>query len=135
MPGRPPHQGAERWPVLHIRLLAPALRSQTAAAQTVLGRVPIHIGMIHATAVIADALSAILDAFIDEGVEFVDLDEAMADPANVMSPELVTGEFKNLSQKRASSARVFIPDAPPDVLAQVEEIAPIPGHSADEVVS
>ncbi len=49
-------------------------------AREKLGRDPAHILLIHANALNARHLGAVLDAYRAEGVEFVSLEEAMADP-------------------------------------------------------
>ena len=61
---------------------------------TCFGRDPVHIWLIHGTPIAADCIGAILDGFAARGIEFVSLDEAMADPMNNQQP-LVTRQFRN----------------------------------------
>ena len=55
------------------------LRLHAANARAVFGRDPIHIWLIHGTPLGGDCLDEILDRFQAAGVQFVSLEEAMAD--------------------------------------------------------
>jgi peptidoglycan/xylan/chitin deacetylase (PgdA/CDA1 family) len=108
-------------------------RVQAAAAKLMFRRDPIHIWLIHGTAIASDCLQAILDAFADAGVEFVSLEEAMCDPMNQQQP-IVTPAFRNQVQKWAEAKGVVIEDCPPAILAELDSVAPIPGMSEVEIM-
>jgi len=110
------------------------LRTQAAAARLIFGRDPVHIWLIHVTAIAADAIGAILDGFAARGVEFVSLQEAMQDPMNQQQP-IVTPLFRNQVQKWAELKGVPIEDCPPAILEELDSVCPIPGMGGDELVS
>jgi peptidoglycan/xylan/chitin deacetylase (PgdA/CDA1 family) len=110
------------------------LRVQHAAARLMFGRDPIHIWLIHGTPIAADSIGAILDGFAEIGVEFVSLDEAMADPMNAQQP-LITSRFRNQIQKWAEARGVPIEDCPPAILADLRNVCPIPGMDFDDMVA
>ncbi|HZZ87771.1 MAG TPA: polysaccharide deacetylase family protein [Caulobacteraceae bacterium] len=117
-----------------VRNAVGQLRAQAAAARLIFGRDPAQILLIHGTAVVGDCLAATLDAFAAEGVQFVSLDEAMADPMNQAQP-LVTPLFRNQVQKWAQAKGVPIADCPPAILAELDAIAPLPGMGGDELMA
>ncbi|TKG68348.1 polysaccharide deacetylase family protein [Prauserella endophytica] len=111
------------------------LKSQCAAARKIHGRDPIHIGLMHGTAVMADTADRILEAYQDLGVEFVTLEEAMADPANAIHPPVTTKMFRNSTQKWAEYAGVDVEGTPPrKLLAEVRAVTPVDGMSEEEVL-
>lgn len=65
---------------LYVDHMLQALRHYREMAREKLGRDPAHILLIHSNALNARHLGAVLDAYRAEGVEFVRLEEAMADP-------------------------------------------------------
>lgn len=69
-----------RFRELYVEHMLAALRHYREMARSKLGRDPAHILLIHANALNARHLGAVLDAYRAEGVEFVSLEEAMADP-------------------------------------------------------
>jgi peptidoglycan/xylan/chitin deacetylase (PgdA/CDA1 family) len=105
---------------------------QHAAARLIFGRDPVHIWLIHGTPIAADCIGAILDGFAARGVEFVSLDEAMADPMNNQQP-LVTARFRNQIQKWAEVKGVPIEDCPPAILADLDNVCPLPGMNGEDL--
>lgn len=69
-----------RFRALYVDHMLQALRHYREMARSKLGRDPAHILLLHANALNARHLGAVLDAYRAEGVEFVSLEEAMADP-------------------------------------------------------
>jgi peptidoglycan/xylan/chitin deacetylase (PgdA/CDA1 family) len=125
--------------VLHLRrafvdTAERQLRVQAAAARAMFGRDPAHIWLIHGTPLAADCLDAILDRFQAAGVQFISLEEAMADPMNAEAVPLVTPRFLNQVQKWAEVKGVGIEDCPPAILHEIDRIAPMPGQSTPEVM-
>ena len=110
------------------------LRVQAAAARAVFGRDPAHIWLIHGTPLASDCLDAILERFLAVGVEFISLEEAMADPMNCEAVPIITPRFLNQVQKWALLKEVPIEDCPPAILAEIDRISPLPGHSTPEVM-
>jgi hypothetical protein len=107
---------------------------QAAAARAMSGRDPIHIWLIHGTPLAADCLDAILDRFAAADVEFVSLEEAMADPMNSAAVPLMAPRFLKQVQKWAEIRKVPIQDCPPvAMLEAIERIAPMPGFSGPEI--
>jgi peptidoglycan/xylan/chitin deacetylase (PgdA/CDA1 family) len=117
-----------------VRTAVNQLRTQSAAARLMFGRDPIHIWLVHGTAIASDCLLEVLDAFAELGVEFVSLDEAMQDPMNQQQP-LVTPAFRNQVQKWAELKGVPIDDCPPAILAELENVCPIPGLEAGQITA
>lgn len=111
------------------------LRNQVAAARASLGRDPVHIALVHGTAIAGDTYDRVLAAYGELGVEFVTLEEAMRDPANLIPPPVTTRMFRNFTQKWAEHAGVDIPDTPaPAILEKVSATSPIEGMSDAEVL-
>jgi peptidoglycan/xylan/chitin deacetylase (PgdA/CDA1 family) len=104
-----------------------ALQNQAAAAREVFGRDPVHIALIHGTPVAGDFYGDVLAAYKEHNVEFVTLEEAMADPANHQAPPVVTRFFRNSTQKWSEYADVEIKNTPPQVLNEVSAMCPIEG--------
>ncbi|WP_159085846.1 polysaccharide deacetylase family protein [Aeromicrobium chenweiae] len=111
-----------------------SLRSQAAAARAVFGRDPVHIALIHGTPVAGDCYGDVLAAYAEHGVEFVTLEEAMADPANQIVAPTVTRFFRNSTQKWAEYAGIDVENTPPQVLHQVREICLIEGMDENAVL-
>lgn len=109
------------------------LRVHTANARAVFGRDPVHIWLIHGTPFAADCLDRILQAFTEAGVDFVSLDEAMADPMNANVPTRTSPEFIFQVEKWALALGVPVNDLHPRVLAEIETLHPAPGESAMDV--
>jgi hypothetical protein len=111
-------------------------RVQAAAARAMFGRDPVHIWLIHGTPLAADCLGAILDRFAAANVEFVSLEDAMADPMNSAAVPLITTRFLNQVQKWAEVEKAPIQDCPPlAILEAIERIAPMPGLSYPEIAA
>lgn len=107
------------------------LRNQVAASEKNLGRCPIHISLIHNSAIAADAYDRVLEAYAEAGVEFVTLEEAMRDAANLIVAPGANAHFRNLTQRWAEVLGVKIEETPPGVLNQLDAIAPIEGWDAE----
>ena len=109
------------------------LRQHAANARAVFGRDPVHIWLIHGTPLGGDCLDEILDRFQAAGVEFVSLDEAMADPMNALVPPRVSPEFIHQVEKWALVHGVPVDDRAPAILEEIEKLNPAPGESAAEL--
>jgi peptidoglycan/xylan/chitin deacetylase (PgdA/CDA1 family) len=109
------------------------LRSQVAASERTLGRCPAHISLIHNSAIAADTYDRVLEAYADAGVEFVTLEEAMRDSANLIVAPGANPHFRNLTQRWAEVLGVEIEGCPPSVLAELDAIAPIEGWDSETV--
>ncbi|WP_439814872.1 polysaccharide deacetylase family protein [Zavarzinia sp. CC-PAN008] len=126
-------QEAERW--IRDQLVATALkqlRVQAAAARTMFGRDPAHVWLLHGTPVMARTLSAVLDKLQEAGVEFISLEEAMADPIH-REPPPVDRHFRNIVQRYAHARNVPIEDCPPAILDELERIHPLPGLTVNDL--
>lgn len=64
----------------YVAHMVEAARHFREAAREKFGRPIAHVLLVHANALNADWLGAVLDAYVREGVEFVDLAEALDDP-------------------------------------------------------
>src|SRR5262245_40839427 len=109
------------------------LRLHAANARAVFGRDPIHIWLIHGTPLGGDCLDEILDRFEAAGVQFVSLDEAMADPMNAITPPRVSPEFIHQVEKWALVHGVPVDDRAPAILEEIEKLNAAPGESAAEL--
>lgn len=109
------------------------LRLHAANARAVFGRDPIHIWLIHGTPLGGDCLDRILDEFEAAGVEFVSVDEAMADPMNAIVPPRVSPEFIHQVEKWALVHGVPVDDRAPKILEEIEQLNPAPGESSVEI--
>ena len=109
------------------------LSLHAANARAVFGRDPVHIWLIHGTPLGGDCLDEILDRFQAAGVEFVSLEEAMADPMNALTPPRVSPEFIHQVEKWALVHGVPVDDRAPPILAEIEKLNPAPGESAAEI--
>lgn len=109
------------------------LRVHAANARAVFGRDPIHIWLIHGTSIAADCLEEILERFRSAAVDFVSLDEAMADPMNAEIPPRVSPEFIFQVEKWALSLGVPVSDRHPSILEEIEKLHPAPGEMQAEI--
>jgi peptidoglycan/xylan/chitin deacetylase (PgdA/CDA1 family) len=128
--------GALRW--LRDRFVDTALnqlRVHAAAARILFDRDPTYIWLIHGTPLASDCIERILDGFVDMGVEFVGLDEAMEDPVNREPVPLITPRFLNHIMKWAEVRSVPIEDCPPAILKELEEVAPLGGFDGPAIMS
>lgn len=110
------------------------LQSHVEAAQRVFARDFPHIWLIHGTPLAAQCLPEILDRFADVGVTFVTLAEAMRDPVNQGSAGVITARFLNQIQKWAQIDGFALPDCPPAILAELENLHPMTGLSTRDVM-
>jgi peptidoglycan/xylan/chitin deacetylase (PgdA/CDA1 family) len=112
------------------------LRNQVAASErNNLGRRPIHISLVHNSAIAADAYDRVLEAYAEAGVEFVTLEEAMRDPANLIVAPGANPHFRNLTQRWAAILGVEVEATPPSVLNELDAIAPIEGWDSESLFS
>ena len=109
------------------------LRLHAANARAVYGRDPAHIWLIHGTPLGGDCLDEILDHFEAASVQFVSLEEAMADPMNALVPPRVSPEFIHQVEKWALVHGVPVDDREPAILEAIEKLHPAPGESAAEI--
>lgn len=109
------------------------MRLHAANGRAVYGRDPVHIWLIHGTPLGGDCLDEILDQFEAAGVQFVSLEEAMADPMNALVPPRVSPEFIHQVEKWALVHGVPVDDRAPPILDEIEKLNPIPGESAAEI--
>jgi hypothetical protein len=109
------------------------MRLHAANGRAVYGRDPAHIWLIHGTPLGGDCLDEILDQFEAAGVQFISLDEAMADPMNALVPPRVSPEFIHQVEKWALVHGVPVDDRPPPILEEIEKLNPMPGGSAMEI--
>lgn len=116
----------------YIDVAVHELRVHAANARAVFGRDPAHIWMLHGTSIAADCLERILERFCEAGVDFVSLDEAMADPMNAQVPPRVSPEFIHQVEKWALVRNVPVNDRPPRILQEIERMHPAPGESAED---
>lgn len=111
------------------------LRVQSAAARLIFGRDPVYIWLIHGTPIAADCIGRILDGFAEAGVEFVGLDQAMADPINADHAPLITPRFLNHIMKWAELRKIPIEDCPPAILKEIDLVCPVEGMQAADVMT
>jgi peptidoglycan/xylan/chitin deacetylase (PgdA/CDA1 family) len=103
------------------------LRGQVAASEQNLGRRPAHISLVHNSPIAADTYDRVLEAYAEAGAEFITLEEAMNDPANMIVAPGVNPKFRNLTQRWSEVLGVEIEGTPPAVLEELDAVAPIEG--------
>jgi peptidoglycan/xylan/chitin deacetylase (PgdA/CDA1 family) len=103
------------------------LRGQVAASERSFGRIPAHISLVHNSAIAADTYDRVLEAYADAGAEFITLEEAMRDPANLIVAPGVNRNFRNLTQRWAEVLGVEVEGTPPAVLDELDSVAPLEG--------
>ena len=111
------------------------LRLHCASARAVFGRDPVHIWLIHGTPIASDCLGEILDTFQAAMVEFVSLDEALADPMNALVPPRISPEFIHQVEKWALVKGVPVDDRPPPILVEIEKMHPVRGESSADIAN
>lgn len=110
------------------------LRGHAAAARAMFGRDPIFIGLAHGTAMTADAIERLLAAYVEAGVVFVSMEEAMRDPVNSLPSPHVTRLFRNSTQKWAEYLEHPFENTPPsETLIEVESTSPHEGMAYEDV--
>jgi hypothetical protein len=97
------------------------------AARTAMGREVTHIALIHGTPLGAATMDHICQRMLENGVEFVSLEEAMRDPFNAIVPPLTDRHFRNFTQKWCAVTGTPLEDMPPRMLSELTSILPIPG--------
>lgn len=117
----------------YVKSAVRELRIHAANARAVFGRDPAHIWLIHGTPIAVDCLERILEAFKAAGVDFVPLDEAMADPMNAQIPPRVNPEFIFQVEKWALARGVPVSDLHPREIEAIETLHPTPGESAMDI--
>lgn len=108
------------------------LRRHVALNWAMFGRNPPLIWLAHGSPIAGECMREILDRFAEGGVEFIPLEEAMADPFYSVQP-IVTERFRNQTQKWADAKSVSMAGIPPQILNELDNIAYIEGHSTGEV--
>jgi len=90
--------------------------------KTVFGHEVIGIGLVHSLAFFAEVADAFFARLFAEGVEFVPLSDALADPAYIRSGSFVTDVFQ-VYQIKIATADSFVLDAvPPTHKALIERV-------------
>jgi len=111
------------------------LRGQVAASEQNLGRRPAHITLIHNSPIAADTYDRVMEAYAEAGAEFITLEEAMRDPANLIVAPGVNPKFHNLTQRWARVLGGEVEDTPPAVLEELDAIAPLEGWDSYSLFS
>jgi hypothetical protein len=117
---------------LFVEAAVTAMTTHAETARKVLGREVPHIWLVHGTPIAGDCAPMLFEALAAEGVEFVSLDEAMADPIYTQ-PMPVTPKFLSMVEKWAEAAGVTAPLGIEEMMAEVAGTCPIEGQSTDEI--
>lgn len=110
----------------HVSSAVDMLYAHADTARALVGADAPLIWLVHGTTVSRDTLAQILEAFLERGVKFVTLDEAMKHPINFGMPPALES-FTNHLQRFAVAAGLEKPEFDPEVLAEVLTMAPIDG--------
>lgn len=102
-------------------------KSQADAARAAMGREVAHVALIHGTPLGGATMDRICQRMRAAGVEFVPLEEAMRDPFNAVVPPLTERRFRNFTQKWCTVTNTPLEDMPPQMLAELRSILPVPG--------
>jgi peptidoglycan/xylan/chitin deacetylase (PgdA/CDA1 family) len=86
------------------------------------------IWLIHGTTIATDTLGTILDAFAEQGVEFIELREAMSHPVHFGMPPCNSEFLRNHLQRYAIAAGIPEPHLDPALFGQVITAAPVEGY-------
>src|SRR6478735_2120062 len=111
---------------LHVSTAVDMLYQHADTAHTLFGADAPLIWLVHGTTISRDTLAPILEAFLERGVEFVALDEAMKHPVNFGKPPC-NESFTNQLQRFALAAGLPKPELDVERLAEILNLAPIPG--------
>lgn len=103
------------------------LEGQAAAARSAMGRDVTHIALVHGVPLAGATMDRICRRMIARGVTFVSLEEAMRDPFNAIAPPVCERRFRNTTQKWCAVTGTEVPSIPPQLLAELATILPIPG--------
>ena len=104
------------------------LAAHAQVARTLFGRDIPLIWLIHGTTIAIDTLSTILDAFTEQGVEFIALREAMSHPVHIGMPPVSSEFLLNHLQRYAIAAGLPEPHLDPGLFGQVITAAPVEGY-------
>ncbi len=119
---------AERLRAAYVDSAVHDLRIAAANARLIFGRDPVHIWLIHGTSIAADCLEQILARYVEAGVVFVPLGEAMEDPMSAPPPAFITSELMFQVEKWGSALGVPINRTKAEFLANLEMLHPITGE-------
>lgn len=111
---------------MHVATAVEMLHKHADTARALFGADAPLIWLVHGTTIARDTLPAILEAFLEEGVEFVPLDEAMRHPVNYAMPPAVES-FSNHLQRFAIAAGLPKPELEYERLGEIIHLAPMPG--------
>ena len=111
---------------MHVATALEMLDKHAATARALFGADAPLIWLVHGTTIARDTLPMIFDAFLERGVEFVTLDEAMRHPVNFAMPPAVES-FSNHLQRFAVAAGLDKPELSYERLGEILNLAPIPG--------
>ncbi len=119
----------------YVQTAITQLRHHARLARQHAGRMPPLIFLMHATPLAQDCAQRLFERLLALGVEFITLDEAMADPFNYDDPRVVTNHFYNHAQKWAAQRGEVLEDCPPAVLAPLEQLHPASGPTGSEIMT
>ena len=119
---------AERIRAAYVDSAVHDLRIAAANARAIFGRDPVHIWLIHGTSIAADCLEQILSRYLEAGVVFVPLEEAMEDPMNASPPAFITSELMFQVEKWGNALGVPINRTTAEFLAELEMLHPMTGE-------
>lgn len=111
---------------LHVSTAVDMLYRHADTARTLFGADAPLIWLVHGTPISRDTLAPIFEAFLERGVEFVTLDEAMKHPLNFGMPPCAES-FTNHLQRFALAAGIPKPELDLEQLGEIINFAPIPG--------
>ncbi len=111
---------------MHVATAVEMLHKHADTARALFGADAPLIWLVHGTTIARDTLPAILDAFLEQGVEFVTLEEAMRHPVNYAMPPAIEG-FSNHLQRFAVAAGLPKPELEYERLGEILHMAPMPG--------
>ena len=125
-------EAIRRLRTLFVEAAVTSMKNHAALSERVLGRAVPHIWLVHGTPIGGDCASAILDAFASEGVEFITLDEAMADPV-YNAPVAPTPKFLSMVERWAEAAGVAAPLGVEELIYEAAGTVPMEGKTTDEI--
>lgn len=116
----------------HVGTAVEMLHKHADTARALFGADAPLIWLVHGTTVARDTLPAIFEAFLEQGVEFVPLEEAMRHPVNYAMPPAIE-TFSNHLQRFAVAAGLASPELEHVRLGEILHLAPVPGIDTMEI--
>ncbi|CNG64120.1 Polysaccharide deacetylase [Mycobacterium tuberculosis] len=111
---------------MHVATAVEMLYKHAGTARALFSADAPLIWLVHGTTIARDTLPAIFEAFLERGVEFVPLDEAMRHPVNFGMPPCIES-FSNHLQRFALAAGLPKPELEFERLGEILDLAPMPG--------